>query len=96
MPVLIFVTGPVRLFKTVALPDALHPLRSFTVTLKVPAGKLVAVAVVCTGDEFHEYEYVPDPPLTTVAVAVPFTQAVSLVEDVEICSAHGAAQASVD
>jgi hypothetical protein len=43
---------------------------SVTVTVYVPAGKPVAVEVVCTGVVFHLYEYGFVPPVA-VADAVP-------------------------
>ena len=46
-----------------------QPLLSVTVTIYVPAAKVVAVAVVCAGDEFHEYEYGAVPPVTLAVTA---------------------------
>ena len=46
-----------------------HALLSVTVTVYVPADNPVAVAVVCIGVVFQEYEYVGVPPVgATVAV----------------------------
>ena len=39
---------------TVVLAVAVHPFPSVTVTVYVPDESPVAVAVVCTGLEFHE------------------------------------------
>jgi hypothetical protein len=54
----------------VTLAVLIHRLASVTVTIYVPAARPVAVAVVCTGNVFHEYVYGPTPP-AGVAVAVP-------------------------
>ena len=40
----------------VVLAEVVHPFASVIVQVKLPAGKLLAVAVVCTGEEFHEYK----------------------------------------
>ena len=40
----------------VVVADVVHPAASVIVTILAPAGKLVAVAVVCTGVVFQEYE----------------------------------------
>ena len=63
---------------------------SVTVTVYVtPAVNPVAVCVVCTGEVFQLYVYVPEPPLT-VAVAVPLVPAwfVGLVEVISITSSQ--------
>jgi hypothetical protein len=38
----------------VTLLVAEHPLASVTVTVKVPAGRFVATAVICAGALFHQ------------------------------------------
>ena len=48
----------------------LHALTSVNVKVYVPAHNPVTVDVVCEGTVFHEYVYVPDPPLED-AVADP-------------------------
>jgi len=55
---------------TVAFAVEVHPSAVVTVTVYVPAARLVAVCVVCTGEVFHEYEYGVAPP-EGFAVAVP-------------------------
>src|SRR5439155_4501765 len=54
----------------VALAVAVQPLASLTVTMYVPAPRLVAVASFCTGLVFHENVLLPVPPLA-LAVALP-------------------------
>jgi len=41
----------------VTLAVLIHRLASVTVTIYVPAARPVAVAVICTGNVFHEYVY---------------------------------------
>src|SRR5947208_1871115 len=54
----------------VALAVAVQPLASLTVTMYVPAPRLVAVEPFCTGLVFHENVLLPLPPLA-LAVALP-------------------------
>src|SRR5439155_665168 len=54
----------------VALAVAVQPLASLTVTMYVPAPRLVAVEPFCTGLVFHENVLLPVPPLA-LAVALP-------------------------
>jgi hypothetical protein len=50
--------------------DAVSPILSVTMTMYVPAGRLLETEVVCGGVVFHEYPNGAVPP-ETVAVALP-------------------------
>ncbi len=54
----------------VTVADAVHPFESVTITLYVPAARLLAVAPVWEGELFHKYVYGPVPP-PAVTVAEP-------------------------
>jgi hypothetical protein len=74
---------------TFTVAVAVQPFASVTVTTYDPAASPVAVAVVCTGLVFHEYEYGVVPPLA-VTVAEPFgCPHVDCVNDVVRVNAGG-------